>query len=135
MTDNKLFYTSKEVGEMLGIVRQTVATMSRDGRLVPAGRIGANYIYTTEDIESCRRKYCNDGMSHTDISRAYGKSRTVVIYYFSERLKIKPVGIDVRRRSAKIYDPSTVKKAANILKWNPVTTPDQTNGQLPHDPA
>lgn len=126
-TEEFPFYTSDQAAEFLGVHVRTLRMWCRNGTIPYAGKAGKVYLFSRENLETFRRKYLSNGMSHQEIARKYGKDRTTVIYYFKERLKVRPIGIDRRKKNAACYDPETVAKFAKILKWEPVIPQDRTD--------
>lgn len=110
------FYTTEEAAEKIGCTYDTLLRWIREGK-VPVDQFGRSYVFTDESIAAIRQIYSPPGMTHTDIGKAYGISREMVVYYFKERLHVKPIGTDCLRGGGAVYDPETVKKMADLIGW------------------
>lgn len=113
------YYTTNSAAEFLGISELTIRILTRDGKLSPT-RVGTSNLYHEQDLKACKGEWYADGLSHRDISEKYDKRRTTVIYHF-RRLKVKPTGVDGRRKGRPaVYDQDIVGKFAKILGWEPI---------------
>jgi len=112
------FMTTSQAAEYLGLKSGTIIKLMKSGKLKAAGKIGINYVFAADDVETCRKRWVNrDGISHPQIAAMYGKSLRAVENAFMHRLRVRPDG---RLSNGAVYDKRTVEKFAKILKWKKV---------------
>lgn len=121
-----------DAAAILGKHHITVRRMIKQG-LIDYMLDGGAYYFLRSELEAVAAKEYPFGMSHTDIAREYGQSRTNVRYHF-KRLKVKPNGRFRSRSHANVYDVETVKKFAALLGWDR-RHKSQTDESLPPAPA
>ena len=127
MKNNIDFYNTTQAAEKLGLYRDTVRKFILTGILRTDGRVGHQHLISEESISMFRQRYLNDGMTLADIAKAYGKTRPSVSHHFRTRLRVRPDGINIKRKRAFCYSPSTVAKFAKIMGWELVTSQNQTD--------
>jgi len=113
------YYTTDSAAKFLGVSEVTIRNLTIDGKLTPI-KVGQSNVYHRDNLRLCKQHWYADGMTHRDIAEKYGKNRTTVIYQFN-RLKVKPSGVDGRRKGQPAaYSPETVDKMAKLIGWDQV---------------